>query len=208
MHDDFQRRLHGMRNFLEGKEYWLALRAMALGSKHHTGVRKNGFTPEFDHQVSIAYYLRSLLPSLRHKEETLCVAFLHDVREDYGLADDEIRGPFGSLVADGVSRMTKTFRGVKADPSALFAEMARCPVASIVKAADRIHNFQSMVGVFTVEKQRAYIAECEELFIPMLKEARKNHPEQAGAYANAKYVLRQQIALIRAILEGLETRAA
>lgn len=191
-----------MRTFLRGSKYWTALEAMELASAHHVGFRKNGVTPEFDHQVSIAHYLCTLLPSLQFPEETLCVAFLHDVREDYGLSDDEIRVPFGPRVADAVARMTKTFRGVKADPNALFAEMACCPVASIAKLADRIHNFQSMVGVFTPAKQRLYIEECVTYFMPMAKKAQERFPRQDAAYENAKHVLKSQIALISAALDA------
>lgn len=200
--DGFQKRRMTMRHFLRGADYWKALEAMDLASKHHVGLRKDGVTPEFDHQLCIAHYLSSLRKVLVHPEETLCVAFLHDVREDYGVADEEIRGPFGPVVADGVARMTKTFRGVKADPAVLFDEMSRCPVASIAKAADRIHNFQSMVGVFTPDKQRAYIAECREFFLPMISKARERFRKQDDAYVNAKHLLKSQMALIQASLDA------
>jgi len=56
-----------------------------------------------------------------------------------------------------------------------------------------------MQGVFTREKQSAYISETEEYILPMLKEARKNFPEQESAYQNIRQVLLTQIDLIRVI---------
>ena len=73
--------------------------------------------------------------------------------------------------------------------------MAYNPLASIAKGVDRMHNFQSMSGVFDLDKQQRYMEETEQYIIPMLKEARKNFPEQEPVYQNIKHVLRTQIEL-------------
>jgi len=197
-------KLHiSMRYWLLGRGFHLALRAMEFGAEHHTGTRKDGVTPEFDHQIHIAHYLRTLA-DLSHPQETIAVAFLHDVAEDYGVDRETLTAKFGERVADAVWRMTKEFRGIRRSEEEVFEGIAQCPIASIAKAADRIHNFQSMVGVFKVEKQKEYIAEGERFFLPMIKKARRLFPEQEAGYENAKHMLRSQIALIRAVHSAAE----
>lgn len=204
MENRFKKKALTLRQYLHGAGYFHALVAMEFASKYHVGTRKDGETPEFDHQVSIALFALTL-PSLRYREEIIATIFLHDVREDYHVTDAEVRALFSSdpafadRVARAVENMTKEWRGVKKDEKLLFEAMAADEIASIAKGCDRIHNFQSMVGVFKLEKQKAYIAEAEELFFPMLKGARRNFPHQAMAYENIKHMLRSQIELIEAM---------
>ncbi|PZR54616.1 MAG: hypothetical protein DI537_54860 [Stutzerimonas stutzeri] len=199
----FEKKMLVLRSQLIGAQMFDALAAMEFAARHHTGKRKGG-DPEFDHQVSIALYALTL-PFLRYREEVIATIFLHDVREDYGVTDGEIVALFvdadkARRIADAVDAMTKTFRGEKRDEQELFERMARDPIASIAKGCDRIHNLQTMVGVFTVEKMISYIAEAKELFFPMLKKARRLHPSQVTAYENIKFVLTSQIELIEAVI--------
>lgn len=188
-----------LRYWLLGRGFTQASRAMDFAESYHCGTRKDGITEEFSHQVAIVSYLRSLLPHLLHGEETLSAAFLHDVREDYDVADEEIRTRFGPRVADAVDAVTKTFRGERRDDVKLFERIAADPIASILKPADRGHNQNTMVGVFTPEKMGEYATETETLFLPMIRRARRTFPEQEGAYENAKLLLVSQVNLVRAI---------
>jgi (p)ppGpp synthase/HD superfamily hydrolase len=95
----WEKRQISLRYWPQGRQWFQALEALEFGKSHHTGVRKDGFTPEFDHQISIAHFVRTLAPSLEFPEETISTVFLHDVREDYGVSDEEIRDQFGSQVA-------------------------------------------------------------------------------------------------------------
>lgn len=195
----FAKRRLALRYWLLGRGFTQASRAMDFAESYHQGVRKDGVTAEFAHQVEVVSYLRTLLPHLKHPEETLSAAFLHDVREDYDVGDEEIRTLFGPRVADAVDSVTKTFRGVRRDDTALFEQMATDPIASILKPADRGHNQNTMVGVFSAEKMAEYIRETQELFLPMLRRARRTFPEQEPAYENAKLLLVSQVNLVRAI---------
>jgi hypothetical protein len=134
-----------------------------------------------------------------HLEETLCVVFLHDVREDFNLADAEIRERFGDRIADAVDVMTKVFRGCKKDPFKVFHAIGENPLASIAKGADRIHNYGSMVGVFNYPKQIEYLDEGDIHFLPMLKNARRAFPQQEAAYELIKLTLKSQMGLIREV---------
>ena len=205
----FQKKLLTLRQQLIGAKMFHALSALEFAIKYHTGMRKDGVTPEFQHQVEIALFALTL-PDLMYREEVIATILLHDVREDYNITDREIRDlffqdtEFAARVARAVENMTKEFRGTKKDEVELFNAMSEDPIASIAKGCDRMHNLQSMVGVFKLEKQKEYIKEVYELFFPMLKKARRLFPYQVTAYENIKHILESQIQLIQAIHEAME----
>ena len=184
--------------YLGGKGWHSALKAFNFAEQFHTGTRKDGKTPEFDHQVRIALYVTTL-PELIYPEETITTVFLHDTPEDYDVGHDEIESKFGKMVSVSTELVTKFHRGTKKHPNEYFREIAKDPIASIVKGADRIHNLQSMVGTFDIEKQKRYMDEVKVHFLPMLKTARRLFPEQRNAYENIKHMLVSQIELIEAI---------
>ena len=192
-----------MRYWLHGRGYHNAVRAMEFAYRYHTGTRKDGITPEFHHQVSIASYLRTL-PGLKYQEEVLAVSFLHDIIEDHKVDLKVISAEFGKDIADAVKLLTKkSVVENDFDVETYFDNMSNCPIASIVKGGDRIHNFQTMIDIFTLEKKQNYIDECETYILPMLKEARRRFPEQEPAYENIKLVLMSQIELINVSLNAL-----
>jgi (p)ppGpp synthase/HD superfamily hydrolase len=193
-----------LRQQLIGAGFFEALAAMEFAERFHCGMRKDGTTPEFSHQISIALYVMTL-PDLIDREGTIATIFLHDTPEDYGISPGEIADifidrDFGLRVAQSTNIMAKKFRDEKRDEAALFEQMARDPRASIAKGADRVHNLQSMIGVFTAEKQASYIEFAELRILPMLKTARRTFPHQVRAYENIKFVMRSQIELISASL--------
>jgi (p)ppGpp synthase/HD superfamily hydrolase len=201
--DGFKKRLLTLRATLIGAGYANALIALEFAHQHHTGLRRDGVTPEFDHQISIALHALTL-PDLIHREETIAAIFLHDTPEDYDVSFDELRGifpctAFAGLVVPAVEAMTKTFRGIKKDETALIAAMAFDPIASIAKPCDRSHNLGTMVGVFTYEKQVSYCDDVDTKILPMMKGARRRFPHQVQAYENLKHMLKSQVQLIRAI---------
>ena len=198
----YAKKLLTLRSHLTGARYFNALAALEFAQRYHVGTRKDGVTPEFQHQVEIALYVLTL-PDLQYREEAIATIFLHDVREDYGVADGEIQAifnndQFAGRVARAVDCMTKEFRGVKRDEAEVFQAIANDPIASIAKGADRVHNLNSMLGVFTVKKQKEYVDEVVAFFLPMLKTARRLFPHQVNAYENIKFVLETQLAMIRA----------
>ena len=200
----FEKKLLTLRQQLIGARYHHALAALEFAIRFHTGTRKDGITPEFQHQVEIALFALTL-PDLMYREEVIATILLHDVREDYDITDREIRDlffhdpEFAERVSRAVENMTKVFRGTKKDEKDLFEAMSQDPIASIAKGCDRMHNLQTMVGVFKTEKQKSYIQEVYDLFLPMLKKARRLFPHQVNAYENIKHILTSQIELIEAV---------
>jgi GTP pyrophosphokinase len=198
---EFLRHRERIRAWLLGRKYYKSVEALEFAAKFHTGIRKDGRTPEFHHQISIAHYIRTL-HNLRMPEEVLTTAFLHDVVEDYDVSPDEIEARFGREVREAVLLLSKKFRGEKKAPEEYYKAMRTNSIASVVKGSDRIHNFQTMHSVFTCEKQLRYICECEQFILPMLAEARNNFPGQELAYENIKHALKGQIELLKLSIEA------
>lgn len=190
--NQFEKLCVTLRYFLLGREYYMAADALEYAAKYHDGFRKDGVTPEFQHQIEIAHFMRTLLPSLMFPEDTIAAALLHDVPEDYGVSHAEIANRFGAKVGRAVFLMDK-------HSNANFAAIGEDPIASIAKGGDRVHNLQSMQGVFTREKQLKYIAEARNDFLPMLKTARRLFPKQELAYENIKHMMNSQLELLDAL---------
>lgn len=198
MKEDFEKMKIAIRYWLIGKEYYNALKAMDFAESYHTGTRKDG-NHEFSHQISQVNYIRAFVSCLLSPEATICVIFLHDVVEDYGVSYEQLLSLFGKQVADAVWRMSKVRHGVKMDDDVYYDEIISCPLASISKTVDRLHNLMSMLGGFTPEKRVSYIDHTLTKVVPMMKECRRKFPEQESVYENAKYVMTNQINLYNEI---------
>jgi len=187
--------LLGMSNF--DKNYLKCVDALEFAALHHTGLRKDGKTHEFEHQITIAMYIRSISQNLINPWVAICVALLHDTAEDYDVTYEEIEFKFGREVRVSVEAMTKEYRGIKKTNDVYFTDISQDPHASVNKGADRIHNLQSMAGAFTKDKQREYIKEAEDHILPAIKKAKRLFPAQEMAYENIKLVMESQIQLIK-----------
>lgn len=196
-----------LKNYLVGAGYAQALKAYGFAKQYHVGTRKDGTTPEFQHQIEIALFATTL-KGLIDEESVITCILLHDIMEDYDVERGLIAREFGREIEDSAWRMTKKYKGIEKDEAQVFTEIGECPVASIAKGLDRIHNQQSMPGVFTPEKQCSYIAHTESLVLPMLKRAAYNFPAQYLAYMNIRTMIKSQITLLRAALEAGHDLAA
>lgn len=199
-----------LKSYLKGKGYHKALEAFKFAKDRHPGFRKDGKTPNFQHQIEICLFILDL-KEVEFEEETIIVALLHDVREDPHLnkqgiltyvEHSEILEKFGSRVADAVEKLTKEFKKIKKDTKEYFDTIATCPISSIVKLADRIHNVSSMVGVFTLEKQDDYVFEIKEYFLPLIKQARDNFPHQHSSYHNMGTFIKNMCKTVEAVLSA------
>ena len=190
-----------LKGYLKGKGFHKALEAFDFAKKYHTGMRKNGYTPEFQHQIEICLFIMTL-KEVRDEQNTLIAALLHDVREDYDVSHDVIEKKFGKVAAYAVENLTKEFIGVKKDTQDYFDKVSECPIASIVKLADRINNVSSMVGVFTIKKQEDYIFEIKEYFLPLLKKSRGRFPDQSLSYYGMGTFLKNMSHTVEAVLKA------
>lgn len=203
MQQNYDKMKVALRALLEGRKFYTALRAMHFAENLHNGVRKDG-QPEFSHQVSQALYAVTLLDLLSFKEETICVILLHDIIEDKDVTYIQLVNLFGKVIADATLKMSKVVDGVRIPDEIYYKNLPNCPIASVAKGFDRIHNLMTMLGGFKVEKRISYIEETLTKVVPMLKKARREHPEQIPVYENIKFVMTNQVQLYNA-LNKLET---
>jgi (p)ppGpp synthase/HD superfamily hydrolase len=201
-----------LRNYLHGRGFNGALRALNMAEKYHfkrtdTGevlqFRKDLETPEFHHQVRIALTVTTFC-DLIDLEGTIITGLLHDTSEDYGVSREELTKQFGHDISNSIWLTTKKFRGEVKNKDEFFRDLREDFRASIVKGVDRYENFQSMIGVFNLPKQNSYISEGEDYFLPMLDDADSNFPEQHASYMSIRHRLKDQIAIIKShiLIEG------
>lgn len=196
--ENFEKRLIALRYTLHGKSFFNAIKALEFAKTIHNGLRKDGKTPEFQHQVDIALFILTLknVPDL---ENIITAAILHDIMEDYDIDKNVIISKFGQEVFELAWLVTKTYRGVKKSEEYYFSEIATDYRAAIIKGADRVNNISTMVGVFTQQKQKEYVQETRKYVITTLKAARRNTPECADALLNIEQFLKVMCKTIETI---------
>lgn len=207
MSNNQYQKLHiALQNYLYGAKYYRALKAFDLAKRFHTGVRKDKVTPEFQHQIEIALFITTL-KDVSNEEDAIIVALLHDLLEDYvEVTRNDILDLVGQTATESVVMISKKIQGKHRHQGldGYFNDIGQDQEASIVKGCDRIRNLQTMVGVFSSEKQREYIQETKDYFLPMLKRAAGLFPMQYLAYMNIRTMLKSQIELLEACLAAKE----
>ena len=200
MEQNYEKMKIALRAILEGRKYYTALRAMNFAENLHNGTRRDG-QPEFSHQVSQALYAITLLDLLTFKEETICVTFLHDVIEDKEVTHEQLVSLFGKTIADATLKMSKVVDGIRIPDEVYYNTLPTCPIASVSKCFDRVHNLMTMLGGFKTEKRISYIEETLDKVVPMLKKAKRSFPEQIAVYENIKFVMTNQVRLYKVLNE-------
>lgn len=197
--ENFDKQFHALRYMLLGRRYFTALEALEFAKEIHRGKRKDGITPELDHPITVTLFLATLEPSLLHPETTLAASILHDVVEDSPTTIGQIEFMFGAAVSRPVQLLTKEKNGIKRSTEEYYQGLSQDPIASLAKGADRVHNSQTMTGVFTLQKQQEYMEETRKYVLPMLKIARRRFVQQHAAYLNIKLLLVSQLQLLEQI---------
>ena len=178
--------------------YFSVIKAMEFAASLHTGHR-NGGQPEFIHQLGIFHHLRTLHRHIKNPVMVYTLAFLHDTVEDKNVSLARISEIWGASTAEKLDLLSKQVHGVKKLDYSL-DPVFKDEDASIVKAADRVNNVSSMVGVFKKPRLERYVTETRNDFFPLMKKSRRLFPYQESVYENMKLELTNQLALIEAIL--------
>lgn len=201
----FERKRTALKGYCLGRDYVDVLRAITFAEEYHVGVRKDGVTPEFQHQIEIALHATTL-KGLSNEDESILLQMimLHDVVEDYNVSLMEIEQRFGPIVAKGVEALSKVINGRKKDMVTYMRDLALNPLAALAKGCDRVHNVQSMRGVFNYEKQKKYAQEVREHFFPMLRRVRDVEPKYRQAINNIKSMLENQVQWVEYLHESLD----
>ena len=189
------------------KNYVPALNMLEFAKDVHVGTRKDGSTPEFQHQLEIAHFMRTL-SDLRNPALVIGLALGHDVLEDYSnkapfVTYEQVADISSREMADEIMLISKEYKGVKLATEEYYRNLANTPHGSIAKGGDRIHNQSSMAHVFTTTKQMSYVEETANFVLPMLKIARRKFFDQEAAYENIKFVLKSQNTFVRAYIPQL-----
>jgi (p)ppGpp synthase/HD superfamily hydrolase len=167
-------------------------------------------TPEWFHQISICLYLITIAGLEEVIEDLIIITLLHDLVEDYGYSLENLVRDFGPSNTNSIQLLSKKLPGhsdKKSNPN-YYADIAEDYLAPLVKAGDRVNNFQTMAGVFSYEKQRSYVQEGRDFFLPMLKRSRTLFPEHHLACENLKLMLLQQITSIENMLKVVDDTQA
>ena len=191
------------------KEYYKVLEALNVAEKYHSDNRKDG-SPTMIHQMSIVQYLKTMVHVIEKPVDVFVAALLHDTYEDYPESFFELKEKFPKQLEYiiRVSKMRYEYNEdgevvdtVKLSNEKYYSGMAKCPVCSVIKPTDRIHNVYSMVNVFSHDKQTRYLEEVDDFVLPLIKAAKRLFPQQTPIYENMKSFLLVKRDLIRNMRE-------
>lgn len=202
---EYDKLLVASRYWLQGKSendsrYLMVLKALDVAQKYHIGVRKDGTTKEFYHQLNMFSFARTLVGYFNNPHVLLTTILLHDTYEDYPESHKELYHTFPDVI-EYIVRISKVRGGKDIEYPQYFGEMTTCPYTSVGKVIDRIHNVSTMVGVFDDEKIYDYLHEVDVYFLPMIKSARRNFPELEPVYELLKHTL---VLLVNAVRNGIK----
>jgi (p)ppGpp synthase/HD superfamily hydrolase len=128
-----------------------AIKAAAL--LHQDQLRKGDVPlPYLTHLISVTMILRDYTSN----EDILVAALLHDTLEDTDYTADELEADFGATVRELVETLTEPYRegdrklNWSEPKTAYIAQVKKGPLdAVMISAADKTHNFRSMVEDYT-----------------------------------------------------------
>lgn len=144
----------------------------------------------FEHLIEVT----NLLLNHGYREENLLTsALLHDIVEDVeGYTIKMVEKGFGKEVSETVGLVTKT-PGIdyKSDDNEMVKYLQNIYLsryASLVKTADRIHNFITLGGS-SVKHRQGQVNNTLNHFIPFFKACRQNYVRDASFFYEAKMII-------------------
>jgi GTP pyrophosphokinase len=134
--------------YLRAEEVNLLREALAFSAQAHQGQFRKDGEPYITHPFAVA----EILAGWRMDVQALAAALLHDVVEDTGVTQEDIRARFGEAVADLVGGVTKldqiqfeTKKHAQAENfRKMLLAMARDVRVILIKLADRLHNMRTL----------------------------------------------------------------
>jgi len=162
--------------YLPAKGIELVQQALAFAIQCHADQLRRSGDPAVTHPLHAA----ATIANLQLDADTVAAALLHDVQEDCGVGNEEIRKRFGSEVATLVEGVTKLgqipYQAPETRPGddAIQAEnlrkmllaMAQDLRVVIIKLADRLHNMLTLWALPPEDQQRIS-KETMEIYAPL-----------------------------------------
>lgn len=167
--------------------------------------RHNG-THYYYHLVDTA---QDLLNHGVRDQDIITACLLHDTIEDIeGVTSFMVKNDYGNRVAHMVWLVTKNQNiDYKNDREAMIKYLDAISEdvgASLIKTADRKHNFGTLRDA-TPEKKLRQAKETEELFIPFFKKCRNKYPIYASYFFSAKTTIEPHLNEIKEHYEEVGT---
>jgi GTP pyrophosphokinase len=162
--------LDKVKSYHPGADTDLINKAYVYSARMHEGQTRKSGDPYFIHPVSVA----SIIADMRLDTASVCAALLHDVVEDTGASDDDMRQLFGEEVAflvDGVTKLGRINFTCKEDQQAesfrkMLVAMARDIRVLLVKLADRLDNMRTLEHM-KPDTQERIARETVEIYAPL-----------------------------------------
>jgi len=146
------------------------LKAVEWADLKHGDQKRASGEPFFIHPLKVAEFLVDL--GMDH--ETVIAALLHDVLEDTGTSETEMKKEFGRQVValvDGVTKISivkaksKSIQETETMRKMLIA-MTKDIRVIIIKLADKLHNMQTLQHL-PEAKRKSIAKECLEIYAPL-----------------------------------------
>lgn len=147
----------------------LITRAFEFAKQAHEGQKRFSDEPYFAHPFETAKTLAHLQLDAR----AIAAGLLHDIYEDTGVTEKQLKKEFGedvSFLVAGVTKLgTLKYHGEERQVENLrkmFLAMAKDIRVVLIKLADRLHNMETLEHV-PKEKQRRIAMETLEIYAPL-----------------------------------------
>ena len=154
----------------ETKDRWLVRKAFRLAADAHIDMRRKSGEPFILHPIAVAIIAADEIGLGR---TSIISALLHDSIEDTDMTLDEVKGIFGSEVANIINGLTK-IDVISVSSSTAQAETIKKILFTLtddvrvilIKLADRIHNMRTLESM-PREKQLKVVSETQYIYAPL-----------------------------------------
>lgn len=164
------------------------LAALPLMREKHAGQgRKGSDVPYYVHPLTLACHALAMNIV---DDDVLAVALLHDIVEDTDTAPEDL--PVGDRVREAVRLVSHNTYGGEEDKEKnkplYFENIAKNPLAALIKCMDRCNNISTMADGFKKPKMVKYVNETEQYVLPLLDVIK-----EVPAWNNAAWLMRYQM---------------
>jgi (p)ppGpp synthase/HD superfamily hydrolase len=201
----FSRDLSTLEKLLRGGEYRQSLICLGVARDYHPGLRKDRLTPNFHHQVRVAFSAyddreRFKAAGLR-TDDIIAGCFLHDTyEENQEMQLEQLKGlRVNEDIVGLMHGLSKIRYGVAIPTDKYYEQLLDDPRRLVVKLYDRRQNVESVFGL-KPEKVADYFDETNHL-LEVAKRGRLKYPELEGLIQHSRNQIKQYLVLIRSMAQ-------